>query len=281
MVDVLAVPHGLEDPVREPQDEDVLDGLLAEVVVDAEDLILAEDGVHDLRELHRGRKVPAERLLDDDPRPTRLAPEAMRADGLDDRRIGRRRRREVEEPVRVRAELSVDVVEPPPQVVVRRLVRRRDEVDVLGEALPDLFVQRLRPRMPRDRVAELRAEAVVGHRLARRADDGERGREETLEREVVQGGKELALREVAGAAEDDDRRGLGRTSEAQPLAERVDDRGRQDALPLTDLGASRRRRAHGWSTRSSGQSPSSLGLHSFLTAWPPNWLRSAAATFIA
>ena len=38
VVDELAVPDRLEDAVREPQREHVLDGLLAEVVVDAEDL---------------------------------------------------------------------------------------------------------------------------------------------------------------------------------------------------------------------------------------------------
>jgi len=49
VVDVAAVPQGLEDRVGETQDEQILDGLLAEVVVDAEDLRLAEvargDGV--------------------------------------------------------------------------------------------------------------------------------------------------------------------------------------------------------------------------------------------
>jgi hypothetical protein len=42
VVDVLAVPHRLEDAVGEAEDEKVLDGLLAEVVVDAVDLRLVE-----------------------------------------------------------------------------------------------------------------------------------------------------------------------------------------------------------------------------------------------
>src|SRR5207245_9404500 len=45
VVDVLAVPDRLEDPVRETQDEDVLDGLLAQVMVDEEHLVVAENGV--------------------------------------------------------------------------------------------------------------------------------------------------------------------------------------------------------------------------------------------
>ena len=43
MVDVAAVPDRLEDPVAEPEDQQVPDRLLAEVVVDAVDLRLAED----------------------------------------------------------------------------------------------------------------------------------------------------------------------------------------------------------------------------------------------
>ena len=43
VVDVLAVPDRLEDAVGEAEDQDVLDRLLAQVVVDAVDLALAED----------------------------------------------------------------------------------------------------------------------------------------------------------------------------------------------------------------------------------------------
>ena len=42
VVDELAVPDRLEDPVREAEREHVLDRLLAEVVVDPEDLVLLE-----------------------------------------------------------------------------------------------------------------------------------------------------------------------------------------------------------------------------------------------
>ena len=42
VVDELAVPDRLEDAVREPKRQDVLHRLLAEVVVDAEDLALVE-----------------------------------------------------------------------------------------------------------------------------------------------------------------------------------------------------------------------------------------------
>ena len=48
VVDVVAVPDRLEEAVGEAQGEDVVRRLLAEEVVDAEDLLLAEDFVDHL-----------------------------------------------------------------------------------------------------------------------------------------------------------------------------------------------------------------------------------------
>ena len=45
-LDVLVVPERLEDAVAEAEDRDVLHGLFAEVVIDAEDLVFLENGVH-------------------------------------------------------------------------------------------------------------------------------------------------------------------------------------------------------------------------------------------
>jgi hypothetical protein len=67
VIDVVAVPHRLEQGVGESQRHQVLDGLLAQVVIDAEDLVLLED-LQQLRVQRPGRgQVIAERLLDDDP----------------------------------------------------------------------------------------------------------------------------------------------------------------------------------------------------------------------
>ena len=67
VVDVVAVPDRLEQPVGEPEGEDVLRRLLAEEVVDAEDLRLVEGLVEDGVELAGAVQVGAERLLHDDP----------------------------------------------------------------------------------------------------------------------------------------------------------------------------------------------------------------------
>jgi len=155
--------------------------------------------------------VVAERFLDDDARPSGLAPQAVLADRLDDRLVGGRRRGEVEEAVRVRAESEVELVERPSELLVSGVVRRGDEMEVLREATPDLFVQRFRSAVLRDRRVELFAILLVAQRRSPRADDGECRGEQPLERQVIERGDELALREITRTPEDDNRRGLGDT----------------------------------------------------------------------
>jgi hypothetical protein len=86
VVDGAAVPDGLEDPVPEAQDEQVLDGLLAQVVVDAQDLVLVEVLVQGVVQGAGAAQVVAERLLDDDPALlARLPPISPNSDGATDR----------------------------------------------------------------------------------------------------------------------------------------------------------------------------------------------------
>jgi hypothetical protein len=66
VVDVLAIPDRLEDRVRESQVEDVHHRLLAEEVVDPQELGLVEVLMELLVELARRVEVVAEWLLDDD-----------------------------------------------------------------------------------------------------------------------------------------------------------------------------------------------------------------------
>ncbi len=62
---VVPVPHGLQQGVGEAVDEQVLDRLLAQVVVDAEDVWLGERLVHSVERFGRGEVTP-EGLLDHD-----------------------------------------------------------------------------------------------------------------------------------------------------------------------------------------------------------------------
>ena len=64
-----AVPGRLEEAVGEAQRQDVLHRLLAQEVVDAEDLVLVDDVLEGGVELRELLQVEAEGLLDDQPGP--------------------------------------------------------------------------------------------------------------------------------------------------------------------------------------------------------------------
>ena len=83
---MVAVPDRLEEAVGEAQGEDVLRRLLAEEVVDAEDLVLAQDLVDEVVELAGAGEVGPERLLHDHPG-------ALGEAGGGEHLRGRRRRR--------------------------------------------------------------------------------------------------------------------------------------------------------------------------------------------
>lgn len=63
VVNVVAVPGSAEELIAKSQDQDVLDHLLAQVVVDSEDLILGPVRCKRSLELSRAAKILAKRLL--------------------------------------------------------------------------------------------------------------------------------------------------------------------------------------------------------------------------
>ena len=69
VVDVVGVPDRLEHRVGEPQRQDVLDGLLAQVVVDPEDRLGGKTSETIALSSRADFQVVAERLLDHDPPP--------------------------------------------------------------------------------------------------------------------------------------------------------------------------------------------------------------------
>ena len=110
VIDVVAVPDRLEQDVGEPQCHQVLDRLLAQVVVDAEDLRLLEDLEQLGIELACRSEVVAERLLDHDPRARVLdRVEAGGAELAGDQREELRRGRQVEDAVERPSGLLVEL----------------------------------------------------------------------------------------------------------------------------------------------------------------------------
>ena len=84
-----------------------------------------------------------------------------------------------------------------------------DEEQGLGERRPLRFVYRP-PREALDAFARERAVRLVGERIAPGADHGDAGRKQAVKMQVVQRRQQLAMRQIAGAAEDHDCRGLDR-----------------------------------------------------------------------
>ncbi len=215
VVDVTAVPERLEDPVAEAEDEDVLRRLLAEVVVDAEDLALAEDARELLVEGAGRREVAPERLLDDDARPRAAVDgvdELRVPEVLHDRADHRRRDGEVEHPVAGRPALLLERLEARLQVreALAAVQVAAEEEEARLEGLPLRLVHRLDARELGDGLLHLGAVRLVGLPRARVAHDAGPGRKLSLGVQLEERGDELPLREVARASEDDDRRGLWR-----------------------------------------------------------------------
>ena len=95
MIDVIAVPDRLEDRVRKSQHEDVLNGFLAEVMIDSIDLGFAEVAADTIVQFNGTLKVSAERFFKDEFNLFLLAGDTRgsqprRAQMLDDRRIQKR-----------------------------------------------------------------------------------------------------------------------------------------------------------------------------------------------
>src|SRR5947209_2207996 len=69
VVNKAVVPHRLKDAVAETEDQDVLHGLFTKIVVDAEDLVLAEGLLNLLIEMSCRFEIIAKGLFKDDAAP--------------------------------------------------------------------------------------------------------------------------------------------------------------------------------------------------------------------
>ena len=76
-------------------------------------------------------------------------------------------------------------------------------------------------------VLELLAKLLVAHLAAGHANHGEPGGQPLTARKAVDGGEQLALRQIAGCAENDERRRAGGRLDAQVVEERVLERHHQ------------------------------------------------------
>ena len=120
IIHVVAVPNRLENPVGESKDQDILNGLFAQVVIDAIDLVLFEDRQYMVIELVGACQITAKRFFNNDARPVaRLGrfDQVRRAQERDDRFVDRRRRRKIEEPVAANVPLLFQPLDPVSQTL--------------------------------------------------------------------------------------------------------------------------------------------------------------------
>jgi len=190
VVDRLAAPGPLDHRVREPEDQDVLHGLLADVMVDPKHLRLVEDLAHDAAELTGARQVVPDRLLQHD---ACVVAEALLADPADDRRKGRGWRAAVKEPPSLGAQFGVECHEAlAERAEGGRVVERRGDVgEPSRERLPAPLIEPVAGELL-DRPAGALAEARVVEATAARAHDRVAFRHKALVGEVVQRREQLA-----------------------------------------------------------------------------------------
>ena len=191
----MGVPHRLEEAVAETQRQDVLDRLLAQIMVDAENPVLGKDGGDRVVDLPAGGEVVAERLFETD---THVAMRQTRmVQPLDGRfeQAGRGRQEDRQTLGRVakfvRQVLVMAHVGGIQRLIVQPLQERRDLVLVLA-VVGQVLVQR--------RLGEL-AETLVAILAARGAGDDHVGGQQAVFVEAIERGQQHALRQVAGRPE--------------------------------------------------------------------------------
>ena len=223
VVHVVGVPERLEHLVGETHRQDVLNGFLTQVVVDAEHGVGREDRLHDGVQLARALQVVTEGLLDDHAAPT--------VDGVDgvgivrcqavlgqlgeDLLEGLRGDGEVEGVVAVCATLvelgkgALEFLEG--GVVIKGAL---DESHTLLELVPNVLAEG-GAGVCLNGLTHVVAEVVVAPGAAAEADEAEARREQTAVHEVIHCRKQLLTGQVAGHAEEDER---GRARDAGDAA---------------------------------------------------------------
>ena len=223
MVDELLAPQRFEDAVGEAQREDVLDRLLAEVVIDPEHLMLAECGADLLVERARRFEIVAERLLDDHPRDAAalVFRQPGLAEVLEDGGVGRWGSREVEDAVALGSALRVELLETctEPRVAVGVVEGRLQVLE--GSLVNREGLRGLVTPVAQDALGQVPAELLARLRAPREADHREPRWQETVLREPHQRGDQFAVRQVARGAEDHQDARLRATLGAQFVRERI------------------------------------------------------------
>ena len=207
--------------VGEAEHQQVLHRLLAEVVVDAEDLPLV-GRPRASRALSaraptrgRGRTASRPRCARTGRRSRSARPAARGSSAISGKNSGGRR--EVVEAVARGSHRCVELLQQGRQPGERRGIVEapRHVAQPSREALPDRLVGDLDPAVGVDAGADVGAELVVGHLGSGDSHDRRLGRQQALERQVEQGRPQLALGQITRRTQDDDDRRGRRPGQAR------------------------------------------------------------------
>ena len=219
VIDVALIPQRLEHRVGKSQRQDVLHRLLAQVVVDPEDVVGAHDASHEGIELPGAGAVVSEGLLDDDAAPGvgRLLHEPGAGDALSHGREPSRRDRQVEGAVAARAPGGVQVIHHASELVVGGVVLKGAELHEAHprcQLLPDSGTPWGAGTRP-SRFLHVAAQVVVGPGASADAHQGEAGGEQAAVGQVVDGRQELVAGQITSDAEHHQNAGVRDTRKAK------------------------------------------------------------------
>jgi hypothetical protein len=205
MVDEVAVPDRLEQAVREAEREDVLRRLLAEEMIDAEDLLFAEHFVQPAVEFRGALEIRAEGLFHDD---ARAFHEAGFAEGAHCGQRGVRRHAEVMQAATLTGERLLRLLhrclERGGPARDRHIIERLREIPPVG--VGHLARAELLQRGERELAEAIAIDVVEGD-----SDDAASG-DEARRDEVEQARQQLAPREIARCSDQHDDVRITRTN---------------------------------------------------------------------
>ena len=224
VADVAAVPKGFENRVGETQHHQVLRGFLAEIMVDPIGVAFVERVVHHLVQMLRGGEVRAERFFHDHARPATglglVEPGVFQCneDLIEELGSGC----DIEQTVAFSAVFGIDRIEFLGQAFVAcRIGELRGVVaNGFNERFPDLVIM---ARAGNLAVQQFQPFAEFRVRLftPRETDDFHAGGKLAVDSQIIKRRDELAVRQVSGGTEDDDRTRLGGRAGDKVFAEGI------------------------------------------------------------
>src|SRR6266571_4473592 len=224
MVDIMRVPQRRENCVRKSEHQDVLRRLFAEEMIDSIGLLFRKRIVDNAIELARRGEIGSERLFDDYANPASFA-RVVQAGGF---QVLENRFKlvwsgcKIEQAIAAGAVVFVDFIEAFCQALVTSFVAELALVikNRVRKRLPNFDAHSLAGKLARG-FFKITPEFFITFLAARESDNGHRGRQVTIGREVIKCRDQLAMGEIARSAEDHNAARLRHGARGNSFPERI------------------------------------------------------------